>query len=139
MFGDTFGNDFLRLILTGASIAGLADNAASSPVTNLYVSLHTADPAGGDQTTGEATYTGYTRVAVARSGSSWTISGKSAENAEEILFPKCTGGSSECKWFAIGTVASGAGKVIGVGAVNLNVTENVTPRFQAGALTLELE
>ena len=39
-------------------------------ITNLYVSLHTADPGeAGDQTTSEATYTGYARIAVVRSGS----------------------------------------------------------------------
>lgn len=42
--GDTFENDVLKLIFNGTAIANLADNAASSPLTNLEVSLHTADP-----------------------------------------------------------------------------------------------
>ena len=50
--------------------AGLQNSAAAG---NVYVSLHTADPAGGDQTTSECTYTGYARVAVARSAAGWTI------------------------------------------------------------------
>ncbi len=41
----------------------IADNAATSPITNLYVSLHTGDPGeAGDQTTSEAAYTSYARV-----------------------------------------------------------------------------
>jgi hypothetical protein len=67
-FGDQFETGLLDLIFTGTGIAGIADNAASSPLTSLYLSLHTADPGeAGDQTTSEAAYTSYARVAVARS------------------------------------------------------------------------
>ena len=49
--GSTFDNDLLKLIFNGTTIANIADNAVSSPLTNLYVSLHTATPAaGGSQT-----------------------------------------------------------------------------------------
>jgi hypothetical protein len=41
---NAFENDLLKLIFNATAIANLADNAASSPLTNLYVSLHTADP-----------------------------------------------------------------------------------------------
>ena len=42
--GNTFENDWMKLIFNATAIANIADNAASSPLTNLYVSLHTADP-----------------------------------------------------------------------------------------------
>jgi hypothetical protein len=42
--GNTFENDLLKLIFNATAIANLADNASSSPFTNLYVSLHTSDP-----------------------------------------------------------------------------------------------
>ncbi len=42
--GNTFENDLLKLIFNATAIANIADNAGSSPLTNLYVSLHTADP-----------------------------------------------------------------------------------------------
>lgn len=62
--GNTFENDWLLLIFNATAIANIADNAASAPLTNLYVSLHTADPGeAGDQTTNEAAYTSYARVA----------------------------------------------------------------------------
>ena len=57
---NTFENELLALIFNGTGIANLADNAVSGPLTNLYLALHTADPGeGGDQSTNEISYTGY--------------------------------------------------------------------------------
>jgi hypothetical protein len=42
--GNTFENDIAKLIFNATAIANIADNAASSPLTSLYVALHTADP-----------------------------------------------------------------------------------------------
>jgi hypothetical protein len=54
--GNTFETDSLKLILNGTPIPNIADNAAASPLTNVFVALHTADPGeGGDQTTSECT------------------------------------------------------------------------------------
>lgn len=39
----TFDNDFLKLIFNATAIANIADNAATAPLTNIYLSLHTAD------------------------------------------------------------------------------------------------
>ena len=104
--GNTFENDLLQLIFNAVAIANIADNAAASPLTNLYVSLHTADPGeGGDQTTNEATYTGYGRVAVARTSGGWTVSGNNVTNAAAITFGQCTAGSETLTHFAIGTAA----------------------------------
>jgi hypothetical protein len=56
-----FANELLKLIFNGTPIANLADNAASSPITNWELSLHTALPTSG-QNHNEVTYTGYARV-----------------------------------------------------------------------------
>ena len=73
--GNTFENDILKLIFNATAIANIADNAASSPLTNLYASLHTADPGeAGDQTTNETSYTSYARVAVARTSGRGSMS-----------------------------------------------------------------
>lgn len=86
--GNTFENDLVKLIFQATAIANIADNAASSPLTNLYVSLHTADPGEtGDQTTNETAYTGYARVAVARSGSGFTVTNNSVSPAANIDSP----------------------------------------------------
>lgn len=116
--GNTFENDFLKLVFQAVAIANIADNAGTSPLTNLYVSLHTADPGeGGSQTTNEATYTGYGRVAVARTSGGWTVTNNNVTNAGEIAFGQCTAGSETLTHFAVGTVSSGAGKILYKGAL----------------------
>lgn len=121
--GNTFENDFLKLIFNATAIANIADNAAASPFTNLYVSLHTGDIGeGGDQTTNEATFTSYARVAVLRTSGGWTVSTNSVVNAGTISFPACTGGTNAITHWAIGTASSGAGKILykgSLGATNL--------------------
>ena len=86
-----FSNAFLKLVFQGTAIANIADNAASSPLTDLYAALHTADPGtAGDQTTSECTYTSYARVAVSRDASGWSISGNKVVPAADIVFPTAT-------------------------------------------------
>lgn len=140
--GNTYENDLLLLIFNATAIANIADNAASSPLTNLYVSLHTGDPGeAGNQTTSECAYTSYARVAVARSGSGWTVSGNTATNAALVQFPQCTGGSESITHFAIGTAASSTGKVLYKGALgsSLAVSSGIQPQFAAGDLDVQEE
>lgn len=138
--GDTFENDFVKLVFQGTAIANLADNAATSPLTNLYLSLHTADPGeAGSQTTNEATYTSYARVAVARSASGFTVSTNTVALVANADFPACTGGTNTITHFAIGTAASGAGKVLYKGALSpsISVSSGVTPRINSGTIVTE--
>lgn len=142
-FTNTFESDVLKLIFQAVAIANIADNAAGSPFTNLYVSLHTADPGEtGSQTTSEATYTSYARVAVARTSGGFTVSGTTqVANAADVAFPACTGGSNSISHFGIGTNSGGAGKLLASGALsgNLAVSSGVTPTFSAGQLTGTLD
>jgi len=138
--GNTFEDDLLKLIFNATAIANLADNAATSPLTELYVSLHTADPGeAGDQTTNEATYTSYARVAVARTTGGWSVSGGSVSPVSEISFPQATGGSETITHFAIGTATSGAGKILYSGTVtpNIAVSSGVTPKLTTGSSVTE--
>lgn len=137
--GNTFENDLMKLIFNATAIANIADNAASSPLTNLYVSLHTGDPGEtGDQTTSEATYTSYARVAVARSGSGWTVSANTAENAALVQFPQCTGSSNTITHVGVGTASSSTGKLLYKGALSssLAVSSGIQPQFAAGDLVV---
>lgn len=137
--GNTFENDWLKLIFQATAIANIADNAATSPLTNLYVSLHTGDPGeAGDQETNEADYTGYARKAVARTSGGWTVSNNAVENAAEIAFDECTAGSNTITHFAVGTLVSGTGKVLYKGALDasLAVSAGITPSFAAGDLDI---
>lgn len=74
---DAWVNDTLSHLLQNAAIANVGDTSGLQPSAtagSLYVSLHTSDPGvTGNQTTNETSYTSYARVAVARSGSGWTI------------------------------------------------------------------
>lgn len=117
-FGDTFRNDLLKLIFNATAIANLADNAASSPFTNIYVSLHSAWPgSSGNQTTNELSYTGYARVAVARTSGGWTISTNSVVPVATIGFGQCTAGSGTAMFAGVGTASSGAGKLLGFATI----------------------
>jgi len=139
--GNTFENDLLKLIFLGTAIADLAENDTSSPLTVLYISLHTGDPGeGGSQTTSECDYTDYDRVAVDRDADGWTVTDNSAVNAADIDFPPCTGGDDLVTFFAIGTADfPSAGKVLYSGAITsppggLAVSDGITPSFAAGEL-----
>jgi hypothetical protein len=112
---------------------------AGSPLTTLYVSLHTADPtAAGTQSSNEAAYTGYARVAVARTSSGWSISSETISNVAAINFPLATGGSETETYVGVGTAASGAGVLLWAGPLTsgLAVSNGITPSFAAGALTI---
>lgn len=131
--GNTFSNDVLKLVFNATAIANIADNAASSPLTNLYVSLHTANPGpGGSQTTSEAAYTSYARMTVARTTSGWTASSAQSTNpVANIDFPTATGGSETETHFGIGTAATGAGKLLYSGSITptISVSTGITPRL----------
>lgn len=129
--GNTLENDILKLLFNGTTIADLAENDTTSPLTNLYVSLHTADPGeAGTQLTNEVTYTSYARVAVARSGAGWTVTNNSVSPAANISFPAGTGGSGTVTHFGIGTVTTGgAGILLYSGTVSPNIVcgNGITP------------
>lgn len=138
--GNTFENDLLKLIFNGTTIANLANDAAASPLTSLYVSLHTADVGeSGTQTTNETSYTGYARVAVARSNAGWVVTDNSVSPANTISFPQCTGGTATITHFAIGTALSGAGKVLYKGTVtpNVAIASGVTPQLTTASTISE--
>ena len=143
---DVFELDILKLIFNGTAIANIADNAAASPLTNLYLSLHTADPtdaAASGQSTNETTYTGYARVAVARTTGGWTCSTTAgvttASPVANISFGICTAGSATITHVGIGTSSSGAGKLLFAGSLSpaIAVAVGVTPQLTAASKVTE--
>jgi hypothetical protein len=138
--GNTFENDLLKLIFNATAIANIADNAASSPLTNLQISLHTADPGeAGDQTTSEIGYTSYARVAVARTTGGWTVTNNSVSPVANIDFPAGTGGSGTATHFGVGTAASSTGKLLYKGTVTPNIVTGagITPRLTTATAITE--
>lgn len=139
--GDTFENDLMKLIFQATAIANMADNAASSPLTNLYVALHTADPTdSGAQNASEAAYTGYARVAVARTSGGWTVTGNSVSPVANIDFGECTAspGSNLTHW-SVGVASSGASKILYAGALSAAITMTVgtIPRIKTTSTITE--
>lgn len=133
--------DFLKLIFNNTNFANVGDATGlrgSSTAGLFYIALHTADPGeAGDQTTSEATYTGYARKSMARSTVDFTVSGNTVSNATVQSFVACTGGSNTITYFSIGVAASGASEMIASGALaaSLAVSNGITPNFAIGAFT----
>jgi hypothetical protein len=129
----------LALIFNATPIANLADNAATSPNTQLFVSLHTADPGeAGTQATNETAYTNYARIGVNRNSGGWTVSGNQVSNTASVQFPLCgaTPGAAVTH-FSIGMAASGATIVLfkGLLAASLTMVANQTqPTFAASQI-----
>ena len=131
-------NSILALIFNATTWADIAENDTSSPATNLYLSLHTADPGvGGSQTTNETSYTNYARIAIARTTGGWDApSGGATANAALAQFAQCGASGATLTHVAIGTGSSGAGLVLYAGALtsSLAVANGIQPQFAAGAL-----
>jgi hypothetical protein len=131
-------NKILALIFNATAWADIAENDSSSPLTNLYLSLHTSNPGvGNNQTTNETAYTNYARVAVARTTSGWDVpSGGATANAALVQFAQCGASGATLTHVAIGTAASGTGTVLYAGALSasLAVANGIQPQFAAGAL-----
>ena len=136
---------FLQHFFQNADIANIGDATGlrgSSVAGSFYFSLHTADPGeAGAQNTSEISYTGYTRVAVARSAGGFTVSGNQVSNAAAIAFPTCTGGSGTATHFAIGTSASGAGTLLYSGALNssMAISNGHTPTYATGQMQINVD
>lgn len=139
---NTFENDWLLLVFNNTNIANLGDATGlrgSSTAGSLYVALHTGDPGeAGTATTSEATYTSYARVAVARSGAGWTVSGNAVSNAAAITFPACTGGSNTITHWSITDTSSGGSDVMYKGSfsASLAVSSGITPNIPTGDLDI---
>ena len=140
---NAFETALLNLLFNNSNIANIGDATglrASTTAGSFFVALHTADPGeAGDQTTSEVAYTSYARVAVARSGAGWTVSGNSVSPVANIDFPACTGGTATATHFSIGTVVSGAGLVLYKGAISptIAISTGVTPRLTTATAVTE--
>jgi hypothetical protein len=140
---NTFENELLLLIFNNTDIANIGDASGlqnSATAGSLYVALHTADPGeAGTAATSEAAYTGYARVAVARSGAGWTVTGNNVTNAADIVFGTASGGVPETlTHWSICKESAGASVILYKGALSssLVVNLNIAPRIIAGALNV---
>jgi len=119
--------------------AGLQNSAAAG---SFYISLHSADPGeAGNQSTNEIAYTGYARVAVARTAGGFTLTTATISNTALVQFAQCTGGTATASHFGIGTDLSGNGNLIFKGALtsSLSISNGIQPQFAAGAMTVTVD
>lgn len=141
---NVFENDLLALIFTNTAIADIGDAAglrASTVAGSLYWSLHTADPGeAGTAVTSETAYTGYARVAAARSGAGFTVTANSVSPPANVDFGECTAApGTPITHFGIVNTASGAGKLLYKGTMTPNVTMavGVIPRIKNTSTIVE--
>lgn len=127
-------NDLLNYILRNVAPSWAAAGT-------LYISLHTATiGSGGNQTTNEVAYTGYSRIAVTRSATGFVnaAAGGATDNNAAITFGNPTAGAFPITitHVAIGTLVSGAGVVIEYSALTtpLIINASVQPQFAIGDL-----
>lgn len=135
-------NRFLNLLYKATAWANVADNTAASPLTNVYVGLHTATltAATNSQAENEVAYTNYARQAVTR-GAGWVAgSGGSTSNNALLQFPQSGATGATLAAVSTGTTVSGATAVWHYGTLNSPITigaaASITPQFLANALVI---
>lgn len=130
-------NDFVNYLLR--NVAPSWDGA-----TTLYMSAHSgAVGLGGNQTTNEIAYTGYSRIALLRNNvtGEFTVSTTGSSSNQNLLqHGNATAGTFPITitHAAIGENASGSGTVIATGALASPYTFNINtnPQYPPGAAVL---
>jgi hypothetical protein len=141
---DAFETALLNLIFCNVAIANIGNGAGLQPsgvAGSFYIALYTAMPTESTQGTEVTTggYTGYARVAVARSSAGWTVSGNQAVNLAAITFPACTGNSCTALGFAIctaGTLAANDAIYYADLTSSLAISNGITPEFAASQMVI---
>ncbi len=136
MMGNTAITNLLNLLFNGTTWSTVANNATVSPLTSLYLALHTADPgAAGAQNTSEAGYSGYARQPVTRDNTGFTISSQSVTLTAAVNFPAApTDATDNLKFWSVGTVISGAGQIFYSGPIGVNL--GVGSGFTSDTITI---
>ena len=141
---NTFENDLLLLLFNNTAITNIGDAGglrATATAGSLWVSLHTADPdETGTAITNETAYTGYARVAVARSGAGFVVTGNSVSPAANVDFGECTASpGGAITHFGIVNTSSGAGKLLysGTATPNIAMATGVIPRVKSTSAITE--
>ncbi len=135
----------LDLLFLNTDFANVGDASGlqnSATAGSFYIGLHTSDPGeAGTQATNEATYSGYARVAVARTGSGFSRSGSTISNVAAVQFGECVSGSETLTHFSIGLESSGSTMILLSGALSASraISAGITPLFNAGTLTATVD
>jgi hypothetical protein len=130
-------------IFQNATFPGVGDTTGlrgSTVAGYFYYALHTADPKEFDDA--EVIYTGYARVAVARSATGFTVAGNMAYNYADIQFPERTnvGATVVALYFGIHTASSGVNNLFASAQliIPLSIVKGVLPPYGPGNLVVEI-
>lgn len=141
---NTFENDLLLLLFNNTAITDIGDAGglrATVSAGSLYWALYTADPGeAGTAITNETAYTGYARVAAARSGAGFTVTSNSVSPPANVDFNECTASpGGAITHFGIVNTSSGAGKLLYKGTMTPNITMavGVIPRIKTTSTITE--
>ena len=151
---NSFAASLLNLIFNATAIADYAENDTTSPAASVWVSLHFDDPGeAGNQSTNEASYTSYARVARCQGELLGRLGGcdrdrpcPSHTTHHQYRLPRERrrrgGGGGVLDFFATGGAVSGANVYFWSGAVSPTITvagAGVTPRLTtATAIQLDV-
>ena len=141
----TYATNLLDLVFNGTVGTGSAGLwSASGTITNLYVSVHTTSPGtAGAQNTGEATYSGYSRVAVARTTGGWSVNASGTVSpVTQINFQTASTLQTvyeTSSFFGVGLSPSGAGTLLYFGTINptIGVQTGITPILTVASTIVE--
>lgn len=141
-FNSVAANSFLLLFFQTTTWANVAINATSAPITSVFLTLHTATPSGGNQSTSAAAYGSYAYVGELRQSGTpgFTVVTNVASLAATASFATSTGSPSETETFlGIGQASSGAGVLDFYGGISPTIAvtaAGVTPSITAATLTI---
>lgn len=137
---NTFENELLLNIFNNTAIPNVGDAAGlvgSAAPGNLYFAMHVSDPGeAGNQSTNEASYTGYVRMALPRTAAAFNVSGNGVNLVSNLEFPSCTANpGSPLTHFSIGVAATGTGKILYSGLLDpaVNMAVGTIPRLTTAA------
>jgi len=140
-------DDLLDLLFTNVDAPNWGDAAGlqnSTAAGSLYVGAHYGDVLADTttaQNTNEMDYTGYSRQAVARSVSGWTVASGTVDNDALIQFGQMTAGTNRTITdVGIGYESGSPGYLHLWGQVtaDLAVSTGVNPQIAAGALDISI-
>lgn len=129
-----FATAFLKFYFQRIPIPNIADDATVDPVTEIFISFHTASPgAAGVQTSHECSYTGYVRVLLARSDSAWAVTGAECNPKADVEGSYCSAGTETISHWGIGRAADGSGVLDFYGEIDtpFEITATNTPKISS--------
>jgi hypothetical protein len=135
-----FETSLLNLIFTNTNNANIGDATGlrgSTTAGSFYIALYSTDPTETGAAGNELSYTGYGRVAVARTTSAFDVTSADATNKAILNFGQCTVGSGTANYFGIHTAVTG-GDCLFYGPIQtpLSIVVGVIPSLAIGALKI---